>query len=58
MNSVKAEGREILLARVGGKYYATDHRCSHKRGKLSQGKLGKTPSLRVISVIRMCYDYS
>jgi len=39
MKTVTAEGREILLARVGDKYYATDNRCPHMKGDLSQGKL-------------------
>jgi len=39
---VIAEGHEILLARVGDKYYATDNRCPHMKGDLSQGKLEGT----------------
>jgi 3-phenylpropionate/trans-cinnamate dioxygenase ferredoxin subunit len=42
MKKVSAEGREILLARVGDKYYATDDRCPHMKGDLSQGKLEGT----------------
>jgi len=42
MKAVIAEGREILLARVGDKYYATDNRCPHMKGDLSQGKLEGT----------------
>ena len=42
MKTVTAEGREILLARVGDKYYATDNRCPHMKGDLSQGKLEGT----------------
>jgi 3-phenylpropionate/trans-cinnamate dioxygenase ferredoxin subunit len=42
MKAVIAEGREILLARVGDKYYATDNRCPHRKGDLSQGKLEGT----------------
>jgi len=42
MKKVFAEGHEILLARVGDKYYATDNRCPHKKGDLSQGKLEGT----------------
>jgi 3-phenylpropionate/trans-cinnamate dioxygenase ferredoxin subunit len=42
MKMVMAEGREILLARVGDKYYATDDRCPHMKGDLSQGKLEGT----------------
>ena len=42
MKAVMAEGREILLARVGDKYYATDNRCPHMKGDLSQGKLEGT----------------
>jgi 3-phenylpropionate/trans-cinnamate dioxygenase ferredoxin subunit len=42
MKKVIAEGREILLAKVGDKYYATDNRCPHMKGDLSQGKLEGT----------------
>ena len=42
MKKVIAGGREILLARVGDKYYATDDRCLHRQGDLSQGKLEGT----------------
>jgi 3-phenylpropionate/trans-cinnamate dioxygenase ferredoxin component len=42
MKKVVAEGHEILLARVGDKYYATDNRCPHMKGDLSQGKLEGT----------------
>jgi 3-phenylpropionate/trans-cinnamate dioxygenase ferredoxin subunit len=42
MKTVMAEGREILLARVGDKYYAVNNRCPHMKGNLSQGKLEGT----------------
>lgn len=42
MTAVSVAGREILLARVGGKYYAADNYCPHMRGNLSQGKLQGT----------------
>ncbi len=42
MKAVNAGGREILLARVGDKYYATDNRCPHMKGDLSRGKLEGT----------------
>ena len=42
MKMVIVEGQEILLARVGGEYFATDNRCSHMNGDLSQGKLEGT----------------
>jgi len=42
MRTVSAAGREILLARVGDKYYAVDGRCPHMKGDLSQGKLEGT----------------
>jgi 3-phenylpropionate/trans-cinnamate dioxygenase ferredoxin subunit len=42
MRAVRAAGREILLARVGDKYYAVDNRCPHRKGDLSQGKLEGT----------------
>lgn len=42
MKEVVVEGREILLSRVGDKYFATDNRCPHMGGALSQGKLEGT----------------
>jgi 3-phenylpropionate/trans-cinnamate dioxygenase ferredoxin subunit len=42
MKKVSAEGHEILLVRVGDRYYATDGRCPHMKGDLSQGKLEGT----------------
>ena len=39
MKKVIVQGREILLAKVGDRYYATDDRCLHMKGDLSQGKL-------------------
>jgi 3-phenylpropionate/trans-cinnamate dioxygenase ferredoxin component len=42
MKAVSVAGREILLAKVGDKYYAVDGRCPHMKGDLSQGKLEGT----------------
>jgi len=42
MKKVFAEGQEILLVRVGDKYYATSDHCPHMNGDLSQGKLEGT----------------
>jgi nitrite reductase/ring-hydroxylating ferredoxin subunit len=42
MKAVIAEEREMLLARVGDKYYAVDGRCPHMKGDLSQGNLEGT----------------
>jgi len=42
MKAVNVAGREILLARVGDKYYAVDNLCPHMKGNLSQGKLEGT----------------
>jgi nitrite reductase/ring-hydroxylating ferredoxin subunit len=39
---VVIEGRELLLARVAGRYYATDDRCPHLKGDLSAGSLEGT----------------
>jgi nitrite reductase/ring-hydroxylating ferredoxin subunit len=33
------EGREILLGKFAGKYYALDERCTHRGGPLSEGTL-------------------
>ena len=42
MKEVTAEGRNMLLARVGDKYYAVDNICPHMGAKLSAGKLEGT----------------
>jgi 3-phenylpropionate/trans-cinnamate dioxygenase ferredoxin subunit len=42
MKAVNAAGRQILLTRVGDKYYAVDNLCTHMKGDLSQGKLEGT----------------
>jgi len=42
MKQVNIQGHEILIAQVGGKYYAADNRCLHMGGNLSQGKLEGT----------------
>ncbi len=36
---ISVRGRDILLAKVEGKYYAVDNRCPHFGGDLSKGKL-------------------
>jgi 3-phenylpropionate/trans-cinnamate dioxygenase ferredoxin subunit len=42
MKHAPTEKGEVLVARVGDKYYATDNRCPHMGGRLSQGKLEGT----------------
>jgi 3-phenylpropionate/trans-cinnamate dioxygenase ferredoxin component len=42
MKSVKAGGQAVLVAKVGGKFYATENTCPHMGGKLAQGKLEGT----------------
>jgi len=42
MKQVNVQGHEILIAQVGGKYYAAANRCLHMGGNLSQGKLEGT----------------
>jgi len=39
MMLVAAGGKEILLANVGGTYYAITNKCTHLGGSLSDGKL-------------------
>jgi 3-phenylpropionate/trans-cinnamate dioxygenase ferredoxin subunit len=39
---VSVQGQEIMLARVGDKYYAIGNRCAHMGGDLSAGKLEGT----------------
>jgi 3-phenylpropionate/trans-cinnamate dioxygenase ferredoxin subunit len=42
MKGVSLQGHDILIARVKGKYYATNDRCPHMSRRLSQGKLKGT----------------
>ena len=42
MKEMEIQGHELLLAMVGGKYYATDGRCPHLGGRLANGKLEGT----------------
>ena len=42
MKKYQAQGIEILLARVEGKYYAAQNKCPHYGGDLSKGKLEGT----------------
>lgn len=39
MKAVDVEGVKVLVARVGGDYYAADNACPHLKGNLSEGKL-------------------
>jgi len=39
---VTLKGQEIMLARVGDKFYATQNRCAHMGGDLSAGVLEGT----------------
>jgi 3-phenylpropionate/trans-cinnamate dioxygenase ferredoxin subunit len=36
---VLAEGKELLISKVEGRYYAIDNRCSHLGGDLAAGTL-------------------
>jgi 3-phenylpropionate/trans-cinnamate dioxygenase ferredoxin subunit len=42
MKAVKAGGRDVLLAKVGGKFFAAENKCPHMGGHLAQGKLEGT----------------
>jgi 3-phenylpropionate/trans-cinnamate dioxygenase ferredoxin subunit len=39
MTHVTAGGREILIANVGGQYYAIDNICNHAGAELHEGEL-------------------
>ena len=39
---IVVQEHEILLARVGDKFYAADNRCPHLKGNLSAGRLEGT----------------
>lgn len=42
MKMVKVKDQEVLLVKIAGKFYATQNRCTHMGGDLSQGKLEGT----------------
>ena len=42
MKEVAAEGQKILLARVGGRFYAAQGQCPHMGGSLAGGRLEGT----------------
>jgi nitrite reductase/ring-hydroxylating ferredoxin subunit len=42
MKEVEVQGKQILLARAGDKYYATSNICPHMGGRLARGKLEGT----------------
>ena len=39
MKKYQVRGTEILIARIGAKYYATQNKCPHLGGDLSKSKL-------------------
>ena len=39
MKNYQVQDIEILIAKIGGKYYATQNKCPHFGGELSKGKL-------------------
>ncbi len=39
MIKASVDGRDILVANIDGKYYATDDSCTHSGSSLSEGKL-------------------
>ena len=56
MTSVTLEGEEILIACVGGQYYAIQNKCSHQGGWLDQGEL-RTDSCEVMCPLHdACFD--
>jgi 3-phenylpropionate/trans-cinnamate dioxygenase ferredoxin subunit len=42
MKKYQVQDTEILIARIGGKYFATQNKCPHFGGDLSKGKLEKS----------------
>lgn len=42
MREAEVEGRQILVAKVAGKFYATTRICPHMAGNLAKGKLEGT----------------
>lgn len=39
LHKVSIDGKDILVANIDGKYFATDDSCTHSGSSLSEGKL-------------------
>lgn len=39
---INAGGKDLVVANVGGNFYAMDNWCTHEQGNLSEGALRKT----------------
>jgi len=39
LRELNLDGREIVLARINGQYFAADYRCPHRGGQLHRGTL-------------------
>ncbi len=39
MKKFEIQEKEILVSNIGGKYYAVNNRCPHRKGDLSKGEL-------------------
>ncbi len=42
LKSFTVNGKEILIANIGGKFYAMNNKCTHMGGDLSKGQLEGT----------------
>jgi 3-phenylpropionate/trans-cinnamate dioxygenase ferredoxin subunit len=42
MKKVSVGGRDVLMVRIGGRYYGLDSKCPHLGGDLSKGSLDGT----------------
>lgn len=56
MMSVQVEGEEILLACIGGQYFAINNICSHQGGWLDQGELLKDSCEVICPLHDACFD--
>ena len=56
MASVTVEGEEILVACVGGQYFAIRNECTHQGGPLDQGELLSDACAVMCPLHDACFD--
>jgi 3-phenylpropionate/trans-cinnamate dioxygenase ferredoxin subunit len=56
MAGVTVQGEEVLIARVGGQYYAIHNKCSHQGGALDEGELLSDRCAVMCPLHDACFD--
>jgi 3-phenylpropionate/trans-cinnamate dioxygenase ferredoxin subunit len=56
MAGVTVQGEEVLIACVGGRYYAIHNKCSHQGGAFDQGELLSDRCAVMCPLHDACFD--